>query len=312
MKEWFRCGSSSGWPPHPDVPCPPTQTSPAFREEVLSPECHGGGGRGGWAGGGGDSGGPWNSATCAKLMILFILLALVPTCLCFSALLPLDCSEIHTHDPTQPSGVYTIFPGGPVSPLQVYCDMDTDGGGWTVFQRRLDGSVNFYRPWDHYKKGFGNQGGEYWLGLDNIVLLTMRKRNELRVDMEDWDGGKVYAQYTSISVDPETFGYTLRLGSFIDGGAGDGLAFHNGMKFSTFDTDQDTSAAENCAKLFLGAFWYGDCHRANPNGVYRWGADGTVRQVGVEWKPFKGHDYSLKSINMKIRPVSQGCSHQRH
>ncbi|XP_062397737.1 microfibril-associated glycoprotein 4-like [Sardina pilchardus] len=236
--------------------------------------------------------------------ILFILLALVPTCLCFPALLPLDCSEIHAHDPTQPSGVYTIFPGGPVSPLQVYCDMDTDGGGWTVFQRRLDGSVNFYRPWDHYKKGFGNQDGEYWLGLDNIVLLTMRKRNELRVDMEDWDGGKVYAQYTSISVDPETFGYTLRLGSFIDGGAGDSLGPHNGMKFSTFDKDQD-GRADNCAKAYLGGFWYhSGCFNTNLNGVYRWGADDTIYGIGVAWSSHKGFDYSMKSINMKIRPVS--------
>src|SRR4029434_10149670 len=56
------------------------------------------------------------------------------------------------------------------------------------------------------------------VGLDNIVLLTMRNKSELRVDMEDWEGGKVYAQYTSFSVDPESFGYTLHLGSFIHGG----------------------------------------------------------------------------------------------
>ncbi|KAG5278233.1 hypothetical protein AALO_G00096690 [Alosa alosa] len=189
------------------------------------------------------------------MMVLFILLTLVPSCLCFTSLLPLDCSEIHSQDPTKPSGVYTIFPGGPVSPLQVYCDMETDGGGWTVFQRRLDGSVNFNRPWDHYKNGFGNKDGEYWLGLDNIVLLTMRKRNELRVDMEDWDGGKVYAQYTSFSVDPETFGYTLRVGSYVDGGAGDDLTYHNGMKFTTYDKDQDLHG-DNCAKILLGAFWF--------------------------------------------------------
>ncbi|XP_062395947.1 microfibril-associated glycoprotein 4-like [Sardina pilchardus] len=238
-----------------------------------------------------------------RMLVLLVLALLLPASLCSSLLLPVDCADIHEHYPSKPSGVYTIFPGGPVSPLQVYCDMDTDGGGWTTFQRRIDGSVNFYRPWSHYKKGFGNKNGEYWLGLDNILLLTLRNNNELRVDMEDWDGGKVYAQYTSFSVDLETFGYTLRLGSFINGGAGDGLAYHNGMKFSTFDKDQDTSGG-NCAKLYLGAFWYADCHYANPNGVYRWGADNTLFAVGVDWNQFKGYDYSLKSINMKIRPVS--------
>ena len=58
------------------------------------------------------------------------------------------------------------------------------------------------------------------VGLDNIHLLTKKGNYELRVDMEDWEGRKVYAQYTSFSVDPESFGYTLHLGSFIDGGAG--------------------------------------------------------------------------------------------
>ncbi|XP_062395949.1 microfibril-associated glycoprotein 4-like [Sardina pilchardus] len=243
------------------------------------------------------------SAAQSRMLVLLVLALLLPASLCSSLLLPVDCADIHEHYPSKPSGVYTIFPGGPVSPLQVYCDMDTDGGGWTTFQRRIDGSVNFYRPWSHYKSGFGNKNGEYWLGLDNIVLLTMRKRNELRVDMEDWDGGKVYAQYTSFSVDPESLDYKLHLGNFINGGAGDSLSYHNGMKFSTLDKDQDADGA-NCAKYRLGGFWYNSCHHANPNGVYRWGIDDTLSTFGIEWYHFKGHYYSLKSISMKIRPVS--------
>lgn len=76
------------------------------------------------------------------------------------------------------------------------------------------------------------------------------------------------------------------------------------MKFTTLDKDQDTWS-DNCARKFLGAFWYSDCHSTNPNGVYRWGADGTLFAVGVSWYPWKGHDYSLKSFSMKIRPVQQ-------
>ncbi|KAF3858872.1 hypothetical protein F7725_012073 [Dissostichus mawsoni] len=107
-----------------------------------------------------------------------------------SLVLPMDCSDIYNHSSSRPSGVYTIYPIGSTSAVQVYCDMDSLDGRWTVFQRRMDGSVNFYRPWDHYKTGFGNAVGEYWLGLETLSHLTLRKNYELLVDMEDFDGAK--------------------------------------------------------------------------------------------------------------------------
>ncbi|CAK6982475.1 microfibril-associated glycoprotein 4-like [Scomber scombrus] len=181
--------------------------------------------------------------------------------------------------------------------------MDSAGGGWTVFQRRMDGSVNFYRPWDHYKKGFGSAAGEYWLGLESLFHLTLRKKFELLVDMEDFSGNKVFARYSSFSIDPESHGYRLNVSGFTNGGAGDSLSGHNGQKFSTFDKDQDSSSY-NCARQYLGAFWYHyGCHTTNPNGVYRWGADATIHGVGVEWSLWKDYNYSLKTFSMKIRPV---------
>ncbi|XP_004086854.1 microfibril-associated glycoprotein 4-like [Oryzias latipes] len=237
-----------------------------------------------------------------KLPSVLLLLLAPMVANCFVRYLPEDCMEIHNQDKTLRSGVFTIYPSGSTSAVEVYCDMETDGGGWTVFQRRLDGSVNFYRPWNEYKSGFGQASGEYWLGLENIYGLTRLRKHELWVDMEDFEGRKVFARYSSFAINAECEGYALQVSGFINGGANDALTYHNGMKFSTFDKDQDTWP-NNCAKSFLGAFWYNSCHYANPNGVYRWGADGTIFAIGVSWFQWKGYDYSLKRISFKIRPV---------
>ncbi|XP_043954831.1 microfibril-associated glycoprotein 4-like [Gambusia affinis] len=233
--------------------------------------------------------------------LLFLLAPLLISC--EAVKLPADCNDVCNEDNKLPSGVYIIYPSGTTSAIQVYCDMVSEGGRWTVFQRRMDGSVNFYRNWAEYKRGFGNAAGEYWLGLDNIHELTRNQNYELMVDMEDFEGNKKFALYSSFKVDAECDGYILHVSGFNNkGGAGDSLTYHNGQKFSTFDKDQDKHGA-NCAKRCLGAFWYYACHATNPNGVYRWGADNTLYAVGVEWKKWKGFDYSLKSISMKIRPA---------
>ncbi|XP_037399730.1 microfibril-associated glycoprotein 4-like [Pygocentrus nattereri] len=240
-----------------------------------------------------------------RLFLALLLPLLVGSTSVSQELLLTDCSDVYTNG-DKLSGVNTIYPAGD-APVQVYCDMGCNGdikdAKWTVIQRRMDGSVNFYRPWEQYKKGFGNKNGEYWLGLESLYQLTRKRKYELRVDLEDFEGVKVYAQYSTFSVDSEVNGYKLTVAGFIDGGAGDSMALANGQKFSTFDKDQD-SWPGNCAKSFLGAFWYNGCHYANPNGIYLWGKDGTLFAIGDVWYHWKTYDYGLKSITMKIRPVA--------
>ena len=96
-----------------------------------------------------------------------------------------------------------------------FCDQTTAGGGWTVFQKRLDGSVDFYRNWIDYKQGFGNLRGEFWLGLDNIHRLTNQTNNKLQVELEDFQGNTVYAEYDTFAVADEADNYTLTVAGYI-------------------------------------------------------------------------------------------------
>ena len=100
--------------------------------------------------------------------------------------------------------------------------MTTDGGGWTVFQRRLDGSVDFYLDWASYKNGFGNLTGEFWLGNDNLHRLTAADDVMLRVDLEDFDNNTRYAEYTIFKVADESDKYRLMIGEY-SGTAGDSM-----------------------------------------------------------------------------------------
>ncbi|XP_048035701.1 microfibril-associated glycoprotein 4-like [Megalobrama amblycephala] len=216
-----------------------------------------------------------------------------------------DCSDVYSSDKTS-SGVYTV--SSIDGPVQIYCDMIPSGenhskGNWTVILRRMDGEVNFFRPWDSYKQGFGNKEGEHWLGLEFIHLLTRRNRYKLRVDLEDFDGTKAYAVYESFSVDAESDGYKLHVSGFVDGGAGDSLSYHNGMKFSTFDKDQDLSSS-NCALIRPGGFWFKDCYKTNPTGPYMWGKDDAKSlYIAANWYYWKNNWNSLKAITMKITRV---------
>ncbi|CAC5419727.1 Fibrinogen-like protein A,Ryncolin-4,Angiopoietin-related protein 7,Angiopoietin-related protein 1,Ficolin-3,Ficolin-1-B,Techylectin-5A,Ficolin-2,Ryncolin-1,Tenascin-R,Fibrinogen-like protein 1,Angiopoietin-1,Ficolin-1,Ryncolin-3,Fibroleukin,Ryncolin-2,Angiopoietin-related protein 2,Tenascin,Angiopoietin-4 [Mytilus coruscus] len=141
---------------------------------------------------------------------------------------PRDCAELKKKH--KKSAVYTIYPDNSTA-MTVYCNMDDYDGGWTVLQRRQD-KTNFYRTWAEYKKGFGNVEKSFWLGNNNIHILTKSGRYELRIDLSDWTGNKWYAIYKTFSVGNEATKYRLNIGGF-SGNAKDGLAHHNGMKFST-------------------------------------------------------------------------------
>ncbi|GBN32981.1 Techylectin-5A [Araneus ventricosus] len=127
---------------------------------------------------------------------------------------PIDCEEV-LHSGHNKSGVYTIWPRSRMTDgrsLEVYCDMDTDGGGWTVIQRRGNfhrSSDYFFRNWASYKNGFGEIEKDFWLGNDNIFALTNQRIYSIRFDLKDIDGEKRYALYDIFWIDGEKHKYTL-------------------------------------------------------------------------------------------------------
>ena len=208
-----------------------------------------------------------------------------------------DCSDLLKSGQTQ-SGVYPIDPDGKGS-FDVYCDMRTDGGGWTVFQRRQNGSVDFYRGWNDYKLGFGNLMAEFWLGNDKIHRLTASRASSLRVELEDWNGVRAYAKYGRFNIDDEQAKYRLEVSSYSGTAGRDSLAYHNNMAFSTKDRDHDIHSNVNCAVSYTGAWWYKGCYNCNLNGKY--GKNQAYR--GLYWYDFRGSN-SLKFIEMKLIPSS--------
>ncbi|KAM3911571.1 ficolin-2-like [Leptodactylus fuscus] len=195
---------------------------------------------------------------------------------------------------------YIIYPDGN-QPLRVLCDMETDGGGWIVFQRRYDGSVNFLRDWKSYKMGFGNRLSEFWLGNENIHKITSSGTWELRIDLQDFEFVNYFAKYNSFKVMGESEKYKLVLGVYTSGDIGDSLSYHNGMMFSTLDQDNDADT-RNCVDLYKGAWWHKVCHVSNLNGLYLPGKHESFAN-GITWQSGNGYNYSYKRSEMKMRRV---------
>ncbi|KAL6081484.1 hypothetical protein STEG23_031701 [Scotinomys teguina] len=154
-----------------------------------------------------------------------------------------DCSDYYVVG-KRSSETYRVTPDPTHSSFEVYCDMETMGGGWTVLQARLDGSTNFTRGWKDYKVGFGNLDREFWLGNDKIHLLTKSKEMILRIDLEDFNGVTLYALYDQFYVANEFLKYRLHIGNY-NGTAGDALRFskhynHDLKFFTTPDRDNDS------------------------------------------------------------------------
>ncbi|TSK13571.1 Angiopoietin-related protein 4 [Bagarius yarrelli] len=213
-----------------------------------------------------------------------------------------NCHDVFLRGETA-SGVYTLQP--PDSPpLRVYCHMTADAG-WTVIQRRLDGSVDFDQLWNEYQNGFGNLDGEFWLGLEKMYHVTKDEDVILKIEMTDWRDEHQSVQYR-VRLNGEHSNYSLQILESPDGNLESSLSTESSsLPFSTRDKDNDRKDDFNCAKHLSGGWWFSNCGRSNLNGRYfiTPPKQRHQRKQGMFWKTWHGRYYSLKSTVMMISPV---------
>ena len=183
------------------------------------------------------------------------------------------------------------------------CDMETDGGGWIVIQRRLSGgTVNFTRDWCGYEKGFGDLSGEFWYGLTNIHHLTTLNDVELRIDMvfED-DGYSLTWTHQTFTVAGPGDNYRLSIGGG-EGTGHDAMAYHNGYMFTTYDRENDVHRSVNCVFYSQGGWWYNSCYRATLNGPHEVPSTPGIHPTHAKMIWYDGTaSLDVSSSEMKIR-----------
>ncbi|XP_068618525.1 angiopoietin-related protein 2 isoform X1 [Battus philenor] len=205
------------------------------------------------------------------------------------------------------SGVYYLqIRGTTYWFLKVFCEQNVADGGWTVIHRRDDYGIpaeNFNRDWSDYKNGFGDPNKEFWLGNENIYMLTNNDDYMLRVELEDFDGKKRYAQYSHFKIYSEAEYYKLEIDGY-EGNAGDSLNDpwygSNNSPFSTYNRDNDRSSL-NCASMLKGGWWWKSCGRGL-NGLYLHDPQDLTARQGIVWFRWRGWDYTLKRASMMIKP----------
>lgn len=180
--------------------------------------------------------------------------------------------------------------------VQVYCDMVTDGGGWTLFLRRKGEHVEFHRNWAAYESGFGDLTGEHWLGNAKIHQLTNQGGSyTLRVEVGDYGHGNTrYAKYSKFTLGDSESQYKLSVTGY-SGTAGDSLVRHSGIGFSTYDRDNDRWDGVNCADHWAnGGWWFHGCYDSHLTGAMG---------HNIFWKTWGGLGYThtFSFVEMKIR-----------
>lgn len=218
-----------------------------------------------------------------------------------------DCHDLFVQG-QRASGIYTIQPESS-QPFNVLCDM-TSESGWTVIQKRQDGSQNFNQLWESYKRGFGSLNGDFWLGLESIHSLSKQGQYVLQVELSDWVGQQQVVAHYRFQLDGEEKLFALHLEEESSSGVQEDIMTTgaSGLPFSTADRDNDLAADVNCAELLSGGWWFSSCGDLNLNGRYPRRPSMLrrhhSRRQGMFWTSPKGQKNSVRTTLLKITPAT--------
>ncbi|XP_016990619.1 angiopoietin-related protein 1-like [Drosophila rhopaloa] len=200
------------------------------------------------------------------------------------------------------NGIYQIKIKG-MEPFKVPCMSPVSG--WSVIQRRFDGSENFNRTWEDYKNGFGDVKGEFFIGLEKLHRMTEERTYELYIRLRDVNGINRYGAYDSFKIGSEEESYELKTWSRYSGNAVNYIENYGGNKFTTFDRDNVNNG--NCSEAYYGGWWYNECAESSLNGIYYKGRNrDESERNGIFWSTSDDYyiEKSLTFVEMMIRPIS--------
>lgn len=207
-----------------------------------------------------------------------------------------NCKEILQNNPGATNGVYTIDPDGtgPVEEFDCYCDMTTDGGGWSLVLLSNADVTGCPRPyWDEAVNNINLVGTissdltsfDLFMGVSYWNIMG----SEARLDMGASPTSLNHRAYYDFSLD-EGNNYALVMSneSVTIGSTSPGMfEYHNGIPLSTRDADHDNSSG-NCSTFYYeSAWWYNNCW----SGSF-WGGGLEIFQDAPYWTGMSEHfDY---------------------
>lgn len=143
--------------------------------------------------------------------------------------------------------------------LYVYCEVNK--GGWTRIMNKVDRSIYFNKSLIEYKNGFGDIEGNNWLGLDHMRFILTNRNYKIRFELFNDINNIYYFEFNTFMIGSESEGYKITLSDLNSRNINPFINYMNGMKFSTYDSDNDKYEAGNCALNYKTGWWMSSCYK---------------------------------------------------